>query len=272
MRALLAAAIVGSGALLGASLAKAQQSTPAAAAPAGPDDRLFVSANGSTLEDADDGYGGLVRWLHYFSADALLGLGAEYQSIGDAHWTVGTITGTATRTARSGARSSLYGEVTWGKGRVSDRPYTHAIEALGFIQSWLGGFGLQLEDRQIDVDQTHGNLPKVALSYAWNPRVLTTASYSNSITGNLGTELYALRLDLYGKNANLLTGAAYGDATPAIFNIQTGVVTPAQRLREGYLGVSFPFTAGEFSAVGDYLKLADSERITLTLSFNFYLR
>jgi hypothetical protein len=270
MRALFVTAVVGSAVLLGGPLAKAQQAAPPP--PAAPDDRLFVSANGSTLEDADDGYGGLVRWLHYFSADAQLGLGAEYQSIGDAHWTVGTVTGTATRTAKSGARSSVYAEVTWGKGRVDQRPYTHAIEALGFIQSWLGGLSLQLEDRQIDVDQTHGNLPKLALSYAWNTRFLTTASYSNSITGNLGTELYGLRLDLYGKNANLLTGAAYGDASPAIVNIQTGVVTPPQRLREGYLGVSFPFTAGEFSAVGDYLKLADTERITLTLSFNFYLR
>jgi hypothetical protein len=259
------------GGVLCASSATAQQSSSAVQPPDRPNDRLLLSANGATLEDADDGVGGLLSWLHYFSSRTQLGLGAEYQSIGDAHWTVGRVTGTFTRTLKSGARSSLYGEVTWGKGRVSDRPYTHAIEAVGFIQSWLGGLSLQLEDRQIDVDQTHGNLPKLSLSYAWNRRVLTTGWYANSVTGNLGTELYGLRIDLYGKNASLLTGAAYGDASPAIVNLQTGFVQPAQRLREAYLGMSVPFTAGEFSAVVDYLDLADIERITLTLSFNFYL-
>ena len=50
-------------------------------------------------------------------------------------------------------------------------------------------FSVQLEARQIDIDTTHGNLPKLGLTYLWTPRLLTNVSYAHSVGGNLGTEL-----------------------------------------------------------------------------------
>jgi hypothetical protein len=214
----------------------------------------------------------LIRWLHDFNPNAQLGLGLEYQEMADAEWTLGALSATVARSSHSGARSALYGELAWGEGRIDDRTYPHVITAIGLIHARPGGFSLQLEDRQIDVDQTHGNLPKIALSYLWNPRLLTSVSYANSVSGNLGTELYATRIDFYGKQVNLLVGGAYGDAAPAVVNLQTGSVQPAQRLREAFLGLSKPLGWGEITVVGDYMELAESTRTTVTVNCIIYLR
>src|SRR5262250_72608 len=99
----------------------------------------------------------------------------------------------------SGTRSSFYGEVTLGDGEVNGNdPFDYAISAIGLIHSRPGGLSLQLEDRQIDVDQTHGNLPKIGISYLWNPRLLSTIAYADSVSGNLGTQLWTGRVDVYG--------------------------------------------------------------------------
>lgn len=257
--------------VLGPIAGQAQESG-AQAPPSLSDDRLIVSANGSTLEDSDDGYGGLVRWLHNFTPGAQVGLGVEYQKIADSDWTVGTLTATLTHEGASGAKTSGYAEGTVGSGKVLDRDFDYAISAVGLIHALPSGFAVQLEDRQIDVDRTHGNLPKLGLSYQWNPQFLTSVSYADSVSGNLGTQLYSARFDVYGGFVNVLGGAAYGEASPAVVNLQTGLVQPALQLREGFLGFSKLLGAAEFTLVGDYLKLDETKRVTLTLSCNIHLR
>jgi hypothetical protein len=254
----------------GASASHAQQA--GAPPPSLSDDRLILSANGSTLENSDDGYGGFLRWLHNFTPGAQIGIGAEYQKIADSDWTIGTLTATLTHEGSSGVKTSGYVEGNVGSGKVLDRDFDYAISAVGLIQAWPGGFSVQLEDRQIDVDRTHGNLPKLALGYQWSPRFLTTVSYADSVSGNLGTQIYSARFDIYGGPINVLGGAAFGEASPAVVNLQTGLVQPALNLKEGFLGLARPFRGGEVTLVGDYLNLEDTERMTLTLSCNIHLR
>ena len=69
---------------------------------------------------------------------------------------------------------------------------------LGLSQNLTKKFSVQLEGRQIDIDTTHGNLPKLSLTYLWSPRLLSNISYARSVGGNLGTELTAARIDYYG--------------------------------------------------------------------------
>lgn len=129
---------------------------------------------------------------------------------------------------------------------------------------------MQLETRQIEIDTSHGNLPKLGLTYVWTPRVSTNVSYAHSVGGNLGTELTTARVDYAGR-LNLILGGAWGQADANVVNLQPGLSLPAQDLREGFLGIGKTFSRGEVMLLGDYLKLADSEKVTVSLSFTAYV-
>lgn len=237
-----------------------------------PDDRLILSASGSTLTGASGGGGGAVNWLRDVSPGTLVGVGVEYQTIADAHWTFGSLRGALTLARDSNAPLTLWGEVHQGSGRIDVDSFRYSVGALGISRKLTGGLSLQLEGRQIDIDTTHGNLPKLGLSYVWNPRLLTSVSYAYSVGGNLGTELFATRVDYYGPNFNVLAGGGAGQADPAVVNLQGGTTLPGRTIKQVFLGTAKPFGRAEWMLVGDYLDLAGSERVTLTLSCTIHLR
>ena len=251
-------------------------------------DRIAVSANGSTLTDTNGGAGASVAWLHNFNTDALVGIGAEHQAISNAHWTFGSVNGSLSL-GTGNQRYSLYAEAHEGAGDDGPRAFHYSIEAAGVVATYLHRLSLTLEDRQIDIDRTHGNLPKLGLAYQWTPHLLTSASYAYSVGGNLGTHLTALRVDGYGSIVNLLAGFTFGQAAPDLIILLPSAATgcppgstaagcsfkslQVRRLREGYLGFSKPLSHGrsELTLVADYLDLSGSKRATLTLSYVFHV-
>jgi hypothetical protein len=236
------------------------------------DDRIALSANGDTLRGAHGGGGGSLAWLHSFDADSLASVGVEHQGIANAQWTFGSVLGSLGRTWGD-AHYSVYGEAHEGAGAEGTRGFHYEIEAAGVTGTFFHRVTAQFEDRQIDVQPTHGNLPKFALSYVWGPHVLTTASFSSSVSGNLGTHLGSVRIDYYGTELNYLAGVAYGQAAPAVLDLNIGLVIPGRRLKEGFVGFSkpFPHLRSELTLVGDYLDLSGSRRATLTLSYIFHV-
>lgn len=241
------------------------------AAQSGVDDRFAASANGSTLSGTNGGGGGSLTWLHNFNADAIVGVAGEYQTIADSSWAFGSLN-LALGRGQAGHRSNYYAEAHIGSGDDDLHNYDYAVYAAGLIQNLTRQFAVQIEDKQIDIDTTRGNLPKVGLQMLWSPSLLTTASYSHSVTGNLGTRLGSVRLDHYGKGFNFIVGAAGGKASPAVVDLRTGITTSGLTLREGFVGFSKPFSRTDLTVVGDYLNLADTERVTLTVSWMFHLR
>jgi hypothetical protein len=235
-------------------------------------DRISVSADGATLTGTDGGGGASLGWLHNFDADTLAGVAVEHQVLANAHWTFGSVNGSLT-TGPAGQRYSFYGEAHEGAGDDGPNAFHYAIEAVGVIGTYSHKFSAQLEDRQIDVESSHGNLPKVGLSYLWGPNYQTAVSYQHSVSGNLGTHLTAVRIDKYGATLNFLGGVAFGQASPAVVNLQTGIVIPGNQLKEGYIGVSKPLPRfrGELVLVGDYLDLSGIKRATVTLSYIFHV-
>jgi hypothetical protein len=143
--------------------------------------------------------------------------------------------------------------------------------ALGAALPLYENLSLQLEDRQIDIDTTHGNLPKIGLSYVWTPRVQTTVSYADSVGGNLGTHLTSLRFDLFPGTVHLIAGGVHGKADSVVVNLQPGTRVPARTLHEGFLGISRMFGRTEVLLLGDYLELGQSERVTGTLNVTIHL-
>ena len=135
-----------------------------------------------------------------------------------------------------------------------------------------------MEDREINVDNNHGNLPKAGLSYLWSPHVLTSVSYSYSVSGNLGTRLTAVRIDEYNTVVNLLAGGAFGQASPIVLGLgpipnQLVVLTPGHRLKEGYVGLSkpLPHVRSEVTFVADYQDVSGIKHVTLTLNYVFHV-
>jgi len=241
--------------------------TPPAPASAPSADSLIFSANGSTLTGASGGGGGSIGWLHDFSA-GVLGLAGEYQTLADAHWAFGSLTG-AVSTGSARAKWTFSADAHLGSGDIGVyqglRRFNYDVEGADVAGTFGGKLTLQLDAQQYDVDTTHGALPKVGLGYLWTPHWQTTVSYSRSVTGNLGTQLETARIDHYGRTVNWLLGGAAGHVAPAVVNLYTGIREPAPQLREGYLGISKSFTGSDWSILGDYMKVANEKRITLTV-------
>jgi hypothetical protein len=238
-----------------------------------PDDRLILGANGSTLTGASGGGGAAVTWLHGLNSGALIGLGVQHQTIANARWSFASVTGSLTRGTESGARLGFYGEIHQGSGRIARNDFDYSILAVGASRTLVNGLTLHLESRQINIDTSHGNLPKLGVSYVWSPRLLTGLSYAHTVAGNLGTELLSARIDFYGAGVNLLAGGAAGQGSPAVFDLQTGAITqPGLTLKQVFIGFVKPHSRADFMMVVDYLDLADTRRLTLSLNCTVHLR
>jgi hypothetical protein len=246
--------------------AAAVDSTPAPVS----DDRIVLSIDGSTLPGTNGGGGGSVGWLHNFDANTLAGVAVEHQGISAAQWTFGSLNGSLSRELGD-ARYSFYGDAHEGAGDDGPRAFKYSVVAAGIIGTYSHRLSVQLEDRQFDVETTHGNLPKIGLSYLVNPHILTAVSYADSVSGNLGTHLTSARIDAYTSQANFLAGVAFGQVSPTVLGLE--FVVPGKSLREGYVGVTkpLPHTRGELTLVIDYQDLAGSNRVAVTLNYIFHV-
>jgi hypothetical protein len=234
------------------------------------DDRIAVSANGGTLTGTNGGAGASVAWLHNFDAATLLSAAAEYQALSSAHWTFGSLSGSLTR-GPDAQRYTLYGEAHEGAGDDGPRAFSYHIEAAGVFGTFSHRLSAQLEDKRIDVETSHGNLPKFGLSYLWGPHLQTAVAYQHSVNGNLGTRLTTARIDEYGATVNFLVGAAVGQVSPSVLNLAISI--PGTQLHEGYVGVSKPFAhlRSVLTLIADYQDLSGTKRATVTLNYIFHV-
>lgn len=249
-------------AAVAAALALYSPLVRAQAAPASTSfDRIIVSGNGSSLTGTNGGGGGSLSWLHNFSADTLIGVGAEHQVLSVSHWTFGSLTA-ATTLGSGNQRYTLYGTAHEGAGDDGGKPFKYRIETLGLTGTYFHRLSATVEDQQVNVETTHGNMPKVGLAYLWNPHVQTSLAYQYSFGGNLGTHLTSGRLDLFGP-VNFLGGFAVGQASPSVLNHPTTL--PPHDLKEGYIGLSRSFAGSrsELALIADYQHLSGGPAMVL---------
>jgi hypothetical protein len=238
------------------------------AAPSTVDDRIALSANGESLTGTSGGAGASIGWIHNFDADTLLGVAAEYQALSVSHWAFASLSGAITR-GTGNQRYTLYGEAHEGAGDDGPNPFKYRIEALGVTGTYFHRLSATLEDKQVNVETTHGNLPKVQFAYLWNPHLQTTISYAYSFGGNLGTRLTSARIDVYGHQVSFLAGAAVGQASPSLLGTVLGsnLTLAPHQLREGYVGVvkAFPSLRSDLTFVVDYQRLSGGQGTVITL-------
>ena len=228
-------------------------------------DRISVSGNGSTLSGTSGGGGGALNWLHNFDPDSIVTLGGEHQKLGPTHWSFGSVSGAVTRAMGDG-RYTFSGEAHEGSGRDGVHPFKYHIDAAAVTGTYFHRLSMMLEYRYIDVETTHGHLPKFQVAYLWTPHWQTSVSYADSAGGNLGTRLTSLRVDHYSPVVNLMAGGVYGQASATIINVF--FFAPGNILREGYVGASKTFARRtEVSLTGDFQNLSGTKRTTVTLGF-----
>lgn len=234
------------------------------------DDRLVFSTNGSRLTGGIGSGGGSATWVGNLGSGTVIGGGAEYQTISNAHWTLGTFSGALA----PGLRTHLYVEGHVGAGDLGDHAFHYSVLVGGLLYQVTSPLSLQLEERRIDIDTSHGNLPKLGLSYQVTPKFLASASYAASVGGNLGTHLGEARLDYTGSDFSAIAGIAGGPAAPAVVNFgPRGAVTvaPAPQLREGFLGIGTPLRRTDWLLIGDFQDVGGTKRFGLSLTCTVHL-
>ena len=240
--------------------------TAAAAAPASEPDQLLLSVSGSTLDTASGGGSGALTWLHSFNADTLLGVGGEYDTIGNAHWGLGTLSSSFSGGSPAN-RWTLTAEGRFGAGDIGPHPFDYDVEAVRFTDTVSHFISMEVETRQFDIYTTHGNLPQAGVSVFPTAHWMLGAAYAHSTGGNLDTAYASARVDHFGSRIRWFVGGAQGHVAPPVLNVQTGATGRVPRYWDGYAGVARTFTSTQWTVSADYLDLlGGTRRITLTLT------
>ena len=251
-----------------APTAAAEQAPAAAPVPA-TDERLVLSGNGATLSQDHGGGGGSVTWLASNGGN-VLGLGAEYQAIANSHWTDGVFSG-ALALGQIVPRATLYADAHNGAGDVGTHPFHYAVDDGGVIGTLTQWLSVQLEERYIDIDRSHGNLPKLGITLRVSPRLLASVSYAYSFGGDLETKLTSVRLDYVSRSFTAFAGGAWGPVSPVVINLITRVIAPGPPLQEEYVGVGRSFGRTDWQVLGDYQDVHGFKRETFTLNCTVHL-
>lgn len=248
---------------LAAATTDPTQLPPTAAS--GGEDRLLLSADGDWLTGGSGGGGATALWSHTLAPQETINAGAEYEQVANAHWTNGILSGSFGLGSGTPA-TTLYFDAHEGAGDLAQRGFHYSVITAGLLHPATDWLTVQLEERRIDVDTSHGNLPKLGLLFRVAQPLLVSVSFADTAGGNLGTRLTTLRADYTSTGLNALGGVAYGQAAPAVLNLIGQIVQPAPTLREVFAGLGTSVGRTAWQLVADYTDLSGFKRTTVTLS------
>ncbi len=241
-----------------------------------PDNRLILSADGESLTGTNGGAGGSINYLGQPSANALLGVGAEYQRLATANWEFASFTGAYGHTLTANSHWNVHGEAHEGVGRsatgLGSSNFDYSIVAAGGGLTAATGTSFDLEERQIDVQTSHGSLPKFTLAQPFGRHLLTTFAYAHSVGGNLNTSYGLARVDVLGPGYSVIAGGDLGHVNPAVINIQGLFLVESRHLSEVFLGFTKNIAHVDLTLLGDDQDLEGIKRVTLTLNITVHLR
>ena len=248
--------------------------TAAAAAPGfQPDNRVILSGDGDWLRGVKGhGGGGSLGYLGQINADALIGVAGEYQTLAGSRWEFGSLNLSYSHALTQTTRWNINAEAHEGGGQSGRTHFGYAIEALGGGLAVPGGVTVTAEERQIDVDTSHGSLPKAGLSKAWGTHLLTSIGYAHSTGGNLATQYGLARIDILSGPIQFVVGGDFGHVAPAVLDIQGILLPQARRLSEEFVGITKPTRHVDLSLLADRIDLQGIVRLTLTLTATVHLR
>jgi hypothetical protein len=229
------------------------------------EDRLLLSADGAWLTGGSGGGGATALWSHTFAPQEAINAGAEYEQVANSHWTNGILSGSFGVGSGTPA-ATIYFDAHVGAGDLAQSGFHYSVITAGLLEPATEWLTLQLEERRIDVDTSHGNLPKLGLSFRVAKPLLVSVSFADTAGGNLGTRLTTVRADYTSAALNALAGVAHGQAAPAVLNLLGQIVQPAPTLNEVFAGLGTSIGRSAWQLVADYTDLSGFKRTTVTLS------
>lgn len=245
-----------------------EQAPPAQ--PSAVENRLLFSADGAWLTGGSGGGGASALWSHTFAPSDVLSAGVEQQQIANAHWTTGAVSGSLA--LGSGVPGiAIYGEAHEGAGDIGGRGFHYSVIAAGFLVTPSQWLSVQLEERRIDVDTSHGNLPKITLAFHVAQPLLLSVSYADTEGGNLGTRLTTVRADYVGQRVTALAGVSRGPVAPAVLNLLGQIIQPGPQLTEVFAGLGRSFGRSDWQLLADHQDLGGFKRTTITLLCTLHL-
>jgi hypothetical protein len=251
-------------------VAAADQTQQPPAPASGIEDRLLFSTDGAWLTGGIGGGGASALWSHTFAPQEVINVGAEYQQVSNSHWTNGILSGSFGLGSGTPA-TAIYFEAHEGAGDLPVRSFNYSVVTAGLLNAPTEWLTVQLEERRIDVDTSHGNLPKLGLSFRVAKPLLLSVSYADTAGGNLGTQLTTLRLDYAGQTSTALAGVARGRAAPAVLNLLGQIVRPSPTLTEVFAGAGRSFGRADWQLLADYQDIEGFKHTTVSLLCTLHL-
>jgi hypothetical protein len=239
-------------------------------APAAADQRVIISGEWASLTGGIHGGGGAATWVGSPWPGVIASAGGDYHTLGDANWSYGSLAAAVTGTG-AGPHTTFLADVHEGSGTEPLRSFNYSIVAAGLSRPVLDRLTLQVEDRQIDVDTSHLNLPKLTATWLVNHRWLGALAYAHAVGGNLHSDYVLARVDYQGPQAGFFAGAAAGRTAPIVLNLPVGVAAINSTLREAFAGASRSVGHVDLLLVGDYVQFGAITRFTVTAACTVHL-
>lgn len=258
-------AMVASCSLCVATFAHAGDSPAPPEAAASASDQLLFSADASPRAAGAAGQGGSASWLHAFAGGSVFGVGSEFRKVASAQWTNGMAVASL-RLAHAAWKPRLLFDLHEGFGTLAQRPFRYSVVALGFGGDLAPRLSMLVEDRRIDIDTSHGHLPRLTLVAHATPRLDFSGGYAFSTGGNLGTRLLMARVDYLGRRCNALGGITWGPASPAVYDPLRQVIAPGAHLTESYVGLGLVAGPTRWQLGADHQVVGGTRRTMLTLT------
>ncbi len=252
----------------------AESAPPAAAAPAAAftvDPRLVFSGDGMTLTGITAAAAARSHWLGNYGPGDVSAWASNTRRSPTRTGPTAPSTARWRRAVGANVRTSLYAEAHEGAGDIGRPPSTTRCSPPAGSTTFNSYASVQLEERRIDIDTSHGNLPKIGLSLRLLPQLLASLSYAESFGGNLGTKLGTVRLDYVSKASTGWRALPTGPRHRASSTSSARSCGAAPTLREGFAGVGKTFGRTDWQLLGDYQDLDGFKRTTLTLNCTLHL-
>lgn len=223
-------------------------------------DTMFLNLEFSSLSSASGGGRVAVDWLRAAEGGLDYLAGISYARLADNDWAVGHFGAFS----RIGDHLSWRGDLHLGTGNRADRSFDYQMVEAGLTWEIVDQrLYLDIEDRYLDIDTTHGNLLELGVTFLPRPRYASKLAYIRSTGGNTESDFVSGRLDIFAGRHRFLGGFAVGRTRPEAVATFGG---DAAELEQVFVGMAVPISGPELTVVLDLLRLDEVERATLTLS------
>lgn len=220
---------------------------------------LIIGGGAQQMAGAD-GANLAAHWVATMPAGTL-SVGAARTDLGDSRWTLVSVGAFRTFPRGWSLSSGLDVGPAILEGASERITKLRAEAAFPVSSRWT----LRVEETYVDVRPVSGHLLSGAVRFAASQALSFDVKAGRSIVGNLDDESLSLRLDYRAAPPYLLAGIVLGSSNNRLLLNIPGPGTTT-RLRQGFVGLTFPIDAASVTIAVEVAKIGDTRRSALSAS------